>query len=150
MSFLKEAIETEKKWFESNLKKGYSIINIEGSDTNGISIYVTVSKDGHEEKPFKFRISDHMNGNSPVGITDMSLSYQVQGRKLYSMYQFYDDMSKEEAFLKLHEDNITRLKSLGKEQSSSYKASLKIIQQEKKELLKQPIKSKGKDQGMSM
>jgi len=84
--------------YKELLPSNYQLINVQGSITNGLSLYVNIIKDG-KDKPFVIRISDHINGGSMFGIEDYTLQYQMNGtndhlNNVNSMLVFYGDMSK--------------------------------------------------------
>ena len=98
---LLKRIEEVENEYKRLLPNGYSLLNVEGSITNGLSIYVTILKDG-KDKPFVIRISDHRNGASMFGIEDFTLQYQMNGtndhfNNVNDMLVFYGDMSRKEA-----------------------------------------------------
>jgi len=117
---LKEKIDKVRNYFIQNLKCNYKLINIQGSNTNGLSIYVYILKDG-EHKKMVFRISDHINGNFNEGVVDMGLTYQIQGDDLGLMYHFYGEISKNEARINFLNICLKKYKSQGKENTLAYK-----------------------------
>lgn len=94
---VEQSLVEVREYFESNLKEGYRVDHISRSTTNGLSIYVTVVRDG-SDKPFQFRISDHESGLG-VGVQETSLCYKVNGKNLFEMYEVYGDMTADEARL---------------------------------------------------
>lgn len=87
--------------YKELLPSNYQLINVQGSITNGLSLYVKIIKDG-KDKPFVIRISDHRNGASMFGIEDYTLQYQMNGtndhfNNVNDMLVFYGDMSRKEA-----------------------------------------------------
>ena len=87
--------------YKELLPSNYQLINVQGSITNGLSLYVKIIKDG-KDKPFVIRISDHRNGASMFGVEDFTLQYQMNGtndhfNNVNDMLVFYGDMSRKEA-----------------------------------------------------
>ena len=106
----------------SELKNGYSLVDVNVCLTNGMSAYVTIKKEG-ENKDFVFRISNHQNGNR--GIEEGTLSVQCQGENINDMYAYYGDITKEEARLNFLNEAIKKYK----EGTAAYNVLKKQIDQ---------------------
>ena len=106
---------------ENELPKNYEIISVNGSVTNGISVYASVLKAG-ETKKFTFRISNHENGNKVNEIAEGTLSYQMQGLDVQRMRAFYGEISFNDAYISILQKEIKKYKETGKENTNAFKA----------------------------
>ena len=117
---LKLKIENVTLNLKKDLPKNYQIININGSVSNGLSVYASVLRDG-ETKNFTFRISDHKNGNKTNEIVDGGLSYQMQGLNIDTMRAFYGEISSNDAYINLLKREIEKYKASGRENTTAFK-----------------------------
>lgn len=119
-------IENITSILEKELPKNYKIMSVNGSVSNGISIYASVLRDG-ETKNFTFRISNHKNGNKINEIADGTFSYQMQGLDIDRMRAFYGEISFNDAYITLLQKEIKRYKTNGKENTTAFKMSNKNL-----------------------
>lgn len=104
--WVEQSLAEAREYFESNLKEGYQVDHINHSTTNGLSIYVTVIRDG-SDKPFQFRISDHESGLG-VGVQETSMCYKANGKNLFAMYEVYGDLTADEARLNFLQQALSK------------------------------------------
>ena len=128
-----KAIEEAKSRWRKELPNSYEIVSVDGSITNGLSIYTTIRKKG-DNQTLTIRESDHQNGLGYKGFTETNNGWSVADWNTDDILRFYGDKPILDKNIQRISDIIgflTKFKKQGKNEnnSNSYRTLKKELEQ---------------------